>query len=135
MPQNINFNQRAASLLLASLLTLAGCAAAPPPRIAADRETISREMALVLEYEKKRNELKKAIGFLIVNGLFDTATDTQVKESMSIEYIYYEASLVSLAHGNLADYRHFVMLAERELTRATTVLTARVQALQSERAS
>ena len=59
MPQNINFTQRAASLLLASVLTLAGCAAATPTRIAADRETISREMALVLEYEKKRNEPKE----------------------------------------------------------------------------
>ena len=135
MPQNIKFNRRAASLLFASLLTLVGCATASPTRIAADRDTISREMALVLEYEKKRNELKKAIGFLAINGLFDSTTDTQVKESMSIEYIYYEASLVSLAHGDLADYRNFIMLAERELTRATTVLTARVQALQSERAS
>jgi len=135
MPQSINFNQRAASLLLASLLIVAGCATATPTRIAADRDTVSREMVLVLEYEKKRNELKKAIGFLAINGLFDSATDTQVKESMSIEYIYYEASLVSLAHGDLADYRNFIMLAERELTRATTVLTARVQALQSERAS
>ena len=135
MPQSINFNQRAASLLLASLLIVAGCATATPTRIAADRDTVSREMVLVLEYEKKRNELKKAIGFLAVNGLFDSTTDTEVKESMSIEYIYYEASLVSLAHGDLADYRNFIMLAERELTRATTVLTARVQALQSERAS
>ena len=135
MPQSINFNQRAASLLLASLLIVAGCATATPTRIAADRDTVSREMVLVLEYEKKRNELKKAIGFLAINGLFDSTTDTQVKESMSIEYIYYEASLVSLAHGDLADYRNFIMLAERELSRATTVLTARVQALQSERAS
>ena len=54
---------------------------------------------------------------------------------MDIEYVYYEASIVSLAHGNMQDYRNFVQLAERELNRVKTVLTARVQALQSERAS
>ena len=132
------FKPQAASLLLVSSLIFAGCGAATPAPVnlaAADRESINREMPLVTDYENKRNELKKAIGFLMMNGLFDTETGRQVKEAMAIEYVYYEASIVSLAHGNMHDYRNFVQLAERELNRAKTVLTARVQALQSERAS
>jgi hypothetical protein len=118
-------------------LIFAGCAASKPEtvNVAADREAINREMPLVATYENKRNELKKAIGFLMVNGLFDVDSSRQLKESMDIEYVYYEASIVSLAHGNMDDYRNFVQLAEKELNRAKTILTARVQALQSERAS
>jgi len=131
------FQSHAAKLLVVSALIFGGCAASTPAplNMAADREAINREMPLVAQYEDKRNELKKAIGFLMVNGLFDADSGQQVKESMDIEYVYYEASIVSLANGNMQDYRNFVQLAERELNRVKTVLTARVQALQSERAS
>lgn len=125
----------AAALLLGSTLAIAGCAASSESRLAADRDAINREMPLVAEYENKRAELKKAIGFLVGQGLFDGASGKQLKESMDIEYVYYEASIISLAHGNMSDYRAFVELAEKELERAKGVLTARVQALQSERAS
>jgi hypothetical protein len=90
---------------------------------------------LVVEYETHRNETKKAIGFLVINRLFDLDSDRQVKEAMNIEYVYYEAAVISLAHGNFDDYRNFLNLAEQELSRVMTVLTARVQALQSDRAS
>jgi hypothetical protein len=124
-----------ASLLLLCSLSVAGCTTSEPARIAADREAINREMPLVAQYENKRNDLKKAITFLMMHDLFDPNSGKQVKESMDIEFVYYEASIVSLAHGNMDDYRNFVRLAERELERVKTILTARVQALQSERAS
>jgi len=122
--------------LLGSLLIVGGCATAQPTNsqpasIVAEREVIHREMPLVANYENKRNDMKKAIAFLVVNGLFDDDTGREVKESMDIEYVYYGASLVSLAHGNMDDYRQFVQLAEKELERAKTALTARVQALQA----
>jgi hypothetical protein len=133
MPRYQPIKSTAASLLLGSILSLTGCVVSTV-RLA-DRETVSREMPLALEYDKKRNELKKALGFLFLHGVLDSDSDRQIKESMSIEYVYYEASLVSLAHGNLDDYRNFIALAEQELARVMTVLTARVQALQSQHSS
>lgn len=126
----------AVALLSAASLALAGCATVTAEKIAADREAINREMPLVAEYENKRNDLKRAISFLVTHGLFDRDSDKQqLKESMDIEYVYYEASIISLAHGNMSDYRNFVQLAEKELDRAKSVVTTRVQALQAERAS
>jgi len=124
--------------LAAALLVAAGsCSTATTTTNApvADREAIQRALPIVTAYENKREELKKAIGFLFAHGLLDRDSGKQVKESMDIEYVYYEASIISLAHGNMDDYRNFVQLAEKELDRAKTTVTARVQALQGERAS
>lgn len=97
----------------------------------AARDQISREMPLVVSYENKRNAVKKAIGFLAVNGIMDHETGRQVKESMDIEHVYYEASLISLARGEMGDYRAYVGLAEQELERTKSAITTRVQALQT----
>src|SRR5262245_59777749 len=138
---SMKFNRRKfvvaemASLALAVSLAIAGCAAAPQERVVADRDAISRELPMMAKYENKRRDLRKAIGFLAANGLFDRASSQEVKDSMDVEYVYYEASIISLAHGNMDDYRNFVRLAEKELERAKMALTARVQALREGPAS
>ena len=124
-------------LVLFALLSTAACTtvAKPDNAAVADREAIQRALPVISEYEKKREGVKKALTFLIAHGLFDSDSGEEVKESMAIEYVYYEASIVSLAHGNMDDHRNFVQLAEKELERAKTAATARVQALQGEPAS
>jgi hypothetical protein len=125
------------SVAMFALFTTAGCTTVPKPdnAPAADREAIQRALPAISEYEHKRQDVKKAITFLIAHGLFDSDSGKEVKDSMDIEYVYYEASIISLAHGNMDDYRNFVQLAEKELDRAKTAVTARVQALKADRAS
>ena len=124
------------ALTIALVASIASCTTASVPMSKpADREAIQRALPMVAEYEKRRMELKKAITFLFAHGLLDPDSGQQVKESMDIEYVYYEASIISLAHGNMDDYRNFVQLAEQELDRAKTAVATRVQALQSKRAS
>lgn len=85
--------------LAAALLVAAGsCSTATTTTNApvADREAIQRALPIVTAYENKREELKKAIGFLFAHGLLDRDSGKQVKESMDIEYVYYEASIISL---------------------------------------
>lgn len=48
---------------------------------------------------------------------------------MDIEHVYYEASLISLARGEMQDYRAYVDLADKELERTKFTLTSRMQAL------
>ncbi|HWO41632.1 MAG TPA: hypothetical protein VNO43_07515 [Candidatus Eisenbacteria bacterium] len=113
-------------VVLLSLFAVLGCAATPKP---ADREQINREMPLVVDYENKRNAVKQAIYVLAAKGIIDQETGRQVKESMDIEHVYYEASLISLARGEMAEYRAYVGLAEQELNRTKSAITNRVKAL------
>ncbi|MGH7823989.1 MAG: hypothetical protein ACREQ7_02245 [Candidatus Binatia bacterium] len=106
---------------------IAGCSVPSKP---ADREQINQEMPLVVKYETKRNAVKKAIYFLVAKGMIDNQTGREVKESMDIEHVYYEASLISLARGEMADYRAYVGLAEQELDRTKSTITKRVNAFQ-----
>jgi hypothetical protein len=115
--------------LASAILAFIGCSANSPQRLPADREAISREMPLVAQYEGKRNEVKKAVNVLAVNGLFDTISGKEVKESLDIEYVYYEASIISLARGDMDEYRNYVALAQKELDRAKSAVVARVQTL------
>jgi hypothetical protein len=105
---------------------ISGCSLASKP---AGRDQINREMPLVVSYENKRNVIKKAIWFLAANGMMDGDTGREVKESMDIEHVYYEASLISLAKGEMADYRAYVGLAEKELERTKSTITSRMQTL------
>jgi hypothetical protein len=114
---------------LAAALALASCSTTPQPKVPADREAINREMPLVAEYEGRRNEVKKAVNVLAMNGLFDGNSGKEVKESLDIEYVYYEASIISLARGDMDEYRSYVALAQRELDRAKSAVVARVQTL------
>jgi hypothetical protein len=109
--------------------SVAGCAVNSQQKIPADREAINREMPLVAAYEGRRNELKKAVGMLAMNGLFDASSGKEVKESLDIEYVYYEASIISLARGEMDEYRNYVALAQQELDRAKSVVLTRVQNL------
>ncbi len=113
----------------AFLTVIASCSATTQQKMPADREAISREMPLVAEYEGKRNEVKKAVNVLAMNGLFDGISGKEVKESLDIEYVYYEASIISLARGDMDEYRNYVALAQKELDRAKSVVMARVQNL------
>jgi hypothetical protein len=113
----------------ASILSGVSCATNSQQKLAADRDAINREMPLVAEYEGKRNEVKKAVNVLAMNGLFDTHSGKEVKESLDIEYVYYEASIISLARGDMDEYRNYVALAQKELDRAKSAVVARVQTL------
>jgi hypothetical protein len=53
-----------------------------------------------------------------MKGLLDSKSGKELKESLDIEYVYYEASIVSLARGEIDDYRSYVALAQKELDRA-----------------
>jgi hypothetical protein len=117
------------AIMFALLLAIAGCSTYPLHRMPAGREAINREMPLVAEYEGRRNEVKKAVNMLAMNGLFDNASGREVKESLDIEYVYYEASIISLARGEMDEYRSYVALAQKELDRAKSAVVARVQNL------
>jgi hypothetical protein len=111
-------------------LAIGGCSVTSKP---AGRDEINREMPLVVSYENKRNAIKKAIWFLAANGMMDGETGREVKEAMDIEHVYYEASLISLARGEMADYRAYVGLAEKELERTKSKITSRMQTLPNSR--
>jgi hypothetical protein len=66
---------------------------------------------------------------LAMKGLLDSKSGKELKESLDIEYVYYEASIVSLARGEMDDYRSYVALAQKELDRAKNTVMARVQNL------
>jgi len=123
-------NARMRLSLIAFAIAVASCSSNTQPRLPADREAINREMPLVADYENKRNEIKKAVSILAMKGLFDNDSGKEVKESLDIEYVYYEASIVSLARGEMNEYRSYVALAEKELNRAKSAVVARVQSLQ-----
>jgi hypothetical protein len=86
-------------------------------------------MPLVAEYDTKRDEVKTAVNMLAMKGLLDSKSGKELKESLDIEYVYYEASIVSLARGEMDDYRSYVALAQKELDRAKSTVMARVQNL------
>jgi hypothetical protein len=71
------------------------------------------------------------VSFLAVKGLLDKHSGKEVKESLDIEYVYYEASIISLARGEMDEYRNYVALAQKELDRAKSAVMARVEDLQS----
>jgi hypothetical protein len=110
------------------VIVTASCSTSSQLKVA-DREAINREMPLVAEYEGKRNEVKKAVNVLAMNGLFDGSSGKEVKESLDIEYVYYEASIISLARGEMDEYRNYVALAQKELDRAKSAVVARVETL------
>lgn len=110
-------------------LIFLACTSVAPPSITADRDAINKEMPLVAEYENKRTGVRQAIRLLVTHGAIDRMSGAKVKEAMDIEYVYYEASLVSLAHGQMERYRSFVHLAEAELDRVRNVLGPHLQAL------
>ena len=78
-------------IAFAFILSVVSCATTSQQKLAADRDAINREMPLIAEYEGKRNEVKKAVNVLATNGLFDSHSGKEVKESLDIEYVYYEA--------------------------------------------
>ena len=106
-----------------------GCSMNSQKVVPADREAINREMPLVAEYDTKRDEVKRAVHMLAMKGLLDSKSGKELKESLDIEYVYYEASIVSLARGEMDDYRSYVALAQKELDRAKNTVMARVQNL------
>ena len=108
---------------------IVGCSINTPQKVPADREAISREMPLVAKYEGKRSEIKNAVNMLAMKGLFDGPSGQEVKESLDIEYVYYEASIISLARGEMEEYRSYVALAEKELDRAKSAVITRVKNL------
>ena len=114
---------------LASVTLLMGCSMNSQKVVPADREAINREMPLVAEYDTKRDEVKRAVHMLAIKGLLDSQSGKELKESLDIEYVYYEASIVSLARGEMDDYRSYVALAQKELDRAKNTVMARVQNL------
>ena len=114
---------------LASVTLLMGCSMNSQKVVPADREAINREMPLVAEYDSKRDEVKRAVHMLAMKGLLDSKSGKELKESLDIEYVYYEASIVSLARGEMDDYRSYVALAKKELDRAKNTVMARVQNL------
>ena len=114
---------------LASVTLLMGCSMNSQKVVPADREAINREMPLVAEYDTKRDEVKRAVHMLAMKGLLDSKSGKELKESLDIEYVYYEASIVSLARGEMDDYRSYVALAQKELDRAKNTVMARVQNL------
>ena len=114
---------------LASVTLLMGCSMNSQKVVPADREAINREMPLVAEYDTKRDEVKRAVHMLAMKGLLDSQSGKELKESLDIEYVYYEASIVSLARGEMDDYRSYVALAQKELDRAKNTVMARVQNL------
>jgi hypothetical protein len=127
---NNQMHRRAMTVVIAAVFAASvGCAVNSQPKLPADREAINREMPLVAQYEGKRNEVKKAVNMLAMNGLFDASSSSQVKESLDIEYVYYEASIISLARGEMDEYRNYVALAQKELDRAKSAVVARVQTL------
>jgi hypothetical protein len=116
--------------ILGMFLVLMITACSLPPKPApAEREAINREMPLIVQYESKRNALKKAIALLAIRGVIDERTGAEVKQSMDIEHVYYEASLISLARGEMRDYRAYVAAADKELERTKSALTMRMEAL------
>ncbi|HEX2227730.1 MAG TPA: hypothetical protein VHM64_11350 [Candidatus Binatia bacterium] len=128
MKDNIPVGRLIGAIAFAFILSVVSCATTSQQKFA-DRDAINREMPLIAEYEGKRNELKKAVNVLATNGLFDTQSGKEVKESLDIEYVYYEASIISLARGDMDEYRNYVALAQKELDRAKSAVVARVQTL------
>jgi hypothetical protein len=118
-----------AIVALASVTLLMSCSMNSQKVVPADREAINQEMPLVAEYDTKRDELKRAVHMLAMKGLLDSKSGKELKESLDIEYVYYEASIVSLARGEMDDYRSYVALAQKELDRAKNTVMARVQNL------
>jgi hypothetical protein len=114
---------------LASGMLVMSCSMNSQKVVPADREAINREMPLVAEYDTKRDEVKTAVNMLAMKGLLDSKSGKELKESLDIEYVYYEASIVSLARGEMDDYRSYVALAQKELDRAKSTVMARVQNL------
>ena len=114
---------------LASGMLVMSCSMNSQKVVPADREAINREMPLVAEYDTKRDEVKRAVNMLAMKGLLDSQSGKELKESLDIEYVYYEASIVSLARGEMDDYRSYVALAQKELDRAKSTVMARVQNL------
>jgi hypothetical protein len=51
-------------------------------------------MPLVAEYDTKRDEVKRAVHMLAMKGLLDSKSGKELKESLDIEYVYYEASII-----------------------------------------
>lgn len=121
--------------LLVSALLAVGCVPGTEPTSVADREAINREMPLIAEYEDKRSGVKKAIAFLVAHEAFDQLAIKKIKEVMNIEFVYYEASLVSLARGAMGEYRSFVHLADLELERVKVILQPHFDAIDRELSS
>lgn len=99
----------ALSLVLAS--GLAACAQINP----IPRDQLAANIAPILQIEKRLDQVRyytKVLGS--VGGISEEKT-TELKKHLDVYYVYYLASNVQLAEGDMESYQAHVKLAEREL--------------------
>lgn len=103
-------------IILAS--ALAACSQISP----IPRERLTANMTPILKIEERYNQLKEAIQILGSMGKVSGETMKELKAHSDVYYLYYWASAVQLAGGNMESYRAHVKLAEKELESIELIL-------------
>lgn len=105
----MNVFKASLGIILAS--GLAACSQVSP----VPRERLAANIRPMLKIEERYNQLKEAIQILGSMGKVDGETMKDLKAHSDVYYLYYWASAVQLAGGNMESYRAHVKLAEKEL--------------------
>lgn len=112
----MNVFKASLGIILAS--GLAACSQVSP----VPRERLAQNISPILKIEERYNQLKEAIQILGSMGKVDGETMKDLKAHSDVYYLYYWASAVQLAGGNMESYRAHVKLAEKELESIENIL-------------
>ncbi len=101
---------------------LAACSAVGP----FPRDQLAENIVPILEIEERFDQVKNSIQILGSLGRINGAILKKMKGHSDIYYVYYWASAVHLAGGDVESYLAHVKLAEEELEALEKIIKARL---------
>ncbi len=99
------------AFLLFGVIGLGACAQVSPM----PRDQLTANLVPILKIEQRSSQMKNVIQVLGSVGTLNGQTLEELKGHYDVYFIYYSASTVYLAGGNVASYLAYVKLAEEEL--------------------
>jgi len=109
--------------LAVSLVFAMGLAACSQVRLEPiPRDQLADNIAPILKMEKRLDQVMYYTKMLGSLGGLSQGKSTQLKSHLDIYYVYYLASNVQLAKGNMVSYQAHLKLAEKELDVMESIL-------------
>lgn len=99
------------AFLLFGVIGLGACAQVSP----LPRDQLTANLVPILKIQHRSSQMKNVIQVLGSVGTLNGQTLEELKGHYDVYFIYYSASTVYLAGGNMVSYLAYVKLAEEEL--------------------
>ena len=101
------------ALSLAAMSALPGCSSfhySPAPR-----EIVQQSLGPIVALEQRFNAIANRINAASSRGQLPKDRIEGLKRNFDLYAVYHQAAMVSLAHGQIADYQEFIELALAEV--------------------